>query len=168
MPARVDRIADPFATTGRGDIRKILACRRALLLELVQYICSRLFQEWSPLLAHLDRVDEFNATRDVWHVTDYVQRRALTPSPLEIEAECLGQLQLRYSQIVLGSNQLRNLAVQLHVCLQHVEPWNSARLKPILLVLQLSFQKTHVFFVHTDELTIDDDLVELRFHRGDQ
>src|ERR1051326_3105251 len=136
MKARIDRIADPFAATCGGDIRKILACRCAHLLELVQHICPRLFQEWSPLFAHLDRVGEFNGAWDVWHVTNYVQRRAVTTSPFEIEAERLGQLQLRYSQIVLGGNQLRNLVVQLHVCLQHVEPWNCSRFKPVLLVLQ--------------------------------
>src|SRR5438034_10671858 len=109
MKARVDRIADPFAAAGRGDIGKPLACRCADLLELVQYICPRLFQEWSPLFAHLDRVGQFDAARVIWHVTDYVQRRALATSPLKIEAERLGKLQLRYSQVVLGSNQLRNL-----------------------------------------------------------
>src|SRR5204862_6039745 len=72
------------------------------------------------------------------------------------------------SQVVLGSNQLRNLVVQLHIRLQHVGPWNCSRFEPVLLVLQLSFQKMHVLLVHTDELAINNDLVELRFHRSDQ
>ena len=91
-----------------------------------------------------------------------------TTSSLEIEAKSLGQLQLRYSQVVLGSNQLRNLIVQLHLRLQHVEPWNCSCFKPVLLVLQLSFQKMYVFLVHADELAIDDDLVKLRFYRRDE
>src|SRR5205814_5555980 len=115
MPARVDRRADPFAAAGRGDIGKPLARCRAHLLELVQYVCPSLFQECSSLLPHLDRVGEFNGTRDVWHFTNHFQRRALTTSPLEIEAKSFGELQLRYAQVVLLSNQLRNLIVQLHV-----------------------------------------------------
>src|SRR5262249_17045724 len=140
----------------------------AHLLELVQYICPRLFQEWSPLFAHLDRVGEFNGAREVWHVANDLQRRAVTTSPFEIEAERLGQLQLRYAQVVLGSNQLRNLVVQLHVCLQHVETWECSRFKSVLLVFQLSFQKMHVLLVHADELAINNDLIELRFYGGDQ
>src|SRR6266700_1228091 len=168
MPARVDRRADPLAAAGGGDIWKPLARCRAYLLELVQYVCSRLFQKGSPLLPHFDRVGEFNGARDVWHVTNYFQRWALTTSPLEIEAKSFGELQLRYAQVVLRSNQLRNLIVQLHVRLQHVEPWNCSCFKAVLLVLQLSFQKAHVLLVHLHEVAIDDDLVKLRFHRRDQ
>src|SRR5438067_6301071 len=121
MPARVDRIADPFATTGRGDIRKILACRRAHLLELVQYICSRLFQEWSPLLAHLDRVDEFNATRDVWHVTDYFSGGVFPRRRWELEAGRFGRLHFEYWKMVLGVIRLGNLVLQLPVGLRPVD-----------------------------------------------
>ena len=60
------------------------------------------------------------------------------------------------------------MIVQLHVRLQHVEPWNCSRFEPVLLVLQLSFQKTHIFLVHRDEFSIDHDLVELRFDRRNE
>ena len=123
------------------------------------------FRNARRCFAHLDRVDEFDTARDVRHVTNYFQRRSVTKSSLEVETERLGQLQLRYAQVVLGSNQLRNLIVQLHVRLQHVEPWNCSRFKPVLLILQLSFQKVDVFLVHADEVTVDDDLVKLGFYR---
>src|SRR5215468_7041827 len=168
MPARVDRRADPFAAAGRGKSGKILTCCSAHLLELVQYVCPTLFKERSSLLPHFDGVGEFNRTRDVWHVTNHFQRRAVRTSPLEIQAKSLGQLQLRYAQVVLGSNQLRNLIVQLYVRLQHVEPWDSSCFKPVLLVLQLCFQKTYVFLVHLHELAIDDDLVKLGFYGRDE
>src|SRR5262249_60491092 len=108
MQGGVDRIADPFAATGRGDTGKPLAGCRAHLLKLVQHVGSRLLQERSPLFAQFDCVGEFNGARDVWHVTNYFQRWAFTASSLEVEAEGLCQLQLRYPQVVLGSNQLRN------------------------------------------------------------
>ena len=57
---------------------------------------------------------------------------------------------------------------ELHVRLQHVEPWNCSCFKAVLLVFQLSFQKVDVFLVHADEIAVDDDLVKLRFHRRDQ
>src|SRR2546430_9942558 len=168
MPARVDWVADPFAAASCADIRQPLACRRAHLLELVQNVGARLLQKWSPLFAQLDRVGEFDAARDVRHLTNYFQRRALTQPSLEIEAKGLAQLQLRYSQIVLGGNQLRDLVVQLYIRLQHIEPWNGSGLEPGLLVSQLSFQKMHVLLVHADELTVNNDLVKLSFHRRDK
>jgi hypothetical protein len=58
--------------------------------------------------------------------------------------------------------------VQLHVRLQHVEPWNCSCFKAVLLVFQLSFQKVDVFLVHLHEVAIDDDLVKLGFHSGNQ
>src|SRR4051812_5134069 len=97
MPARVDRGADPFAATGGGDVGKPLACCRAHLLKLVQYVCPRLFQECSSLLSHFDCVSEFNRAGDVWHVTNHFQWGGITTSPLEVEAKSLGQLQLRYA-----------------------------------------------------------------------
>src|SRR5436309_1743093 len=97
MPARVDRIADPFAAPGRGNIGKPLACRRAHLLELVQYVGARLFEEGSPLLSHLNRIGQANWSRDVWHFTYHFQGRIFTASWLEVQTESLGQLQLRYS-----------------------------------------------------------------------
>src|SRR6478752_1761922 len=168
MPARVDRRADPFAATGRGDIGKPLPCCRAHLLELVEYVCARLFQEWSSLLPHFDRVGEFDGAGDVRHVTNDFKRRAVAASSLEVEAERFCQLQLRYSQVVLGSNELRNLIAELHLRLQHVEPRNCSCFKSVLLVLQLSSQKIYVFLVHLHEVAIDDDLVKLRLHRRDQ
>ena len=69
MPARVDRIADPFAATGRGDIGKILACCRAHLLKLVQDICPRLLEKRTPLFSHLDRIGQRDAAGVVWHFT---------------------------------------------------------------------------------------------------
>ena len=39
-------------------VGKPLACCRAYLLELVQYVCPRLFEKRSPLLSHLDRVGQ--------------------------------------------------------------------------------------------------------------
>ena len=104
----------------------------------------------------------------MYGIPNHFQWRAITTSPLEIEAESFRQLQLRYAQVVLGSNQLRDLIVQLHVRLQHVEPWNCSRFKPVLLVFQLSFQKTHVFLVHLHQVAIDDDLVKLGFYCGDE
>src|SRR6188472_1775408 len=168
MPARVDWRAHPFAPAGGGDVGKPLACCGAHLLELVQYVCSSLFQERSPLLTHFDCVSEFNGAGDEWHVTNHIQRRSVTASPLEIETKSFGELQLRYAQVVLGSNQLRNLIVQLHVRLQHVEPGHCSRFEPVLLIFQLGFQKPDVFLVHADEVAIDDDLVKLSFHDGDQ
>src|SRR6188472_509179 len=168
MPARVDWRAHPFAPAGGGDVGKPLACCGAHLLELVQYVCSSLFQERSPLLTHFDCVSEFNGAGDEWHVTNHIQRRSVTASPLEIETKSFGELQLRYAQVVLGSNQLRNLIVQLHVRLQHVKAWNCSRFEPVLLIFQLSFQKPNVFLVHANEVTIDDYLVKLSFHNGDQ
>src|SRR5215831_7205278 len=168
MPAGVDRIADPFATAGRGDIGEPLARCRAHLLKLVQGIGSRLFEKWPPLFSHFDCIGEVNGARVVWHFTDHFQWRAFAASWLKVDTERLCQLQLRYSQVVLGSNQLRNLVVQLHVRLQNVEPWNCSCFEPVLLVLQLSFQKTHVFLVHFHKLAIDYDLVKLRFHRRDE
>src|SRR4029077_13022420 len=152
----------------RGDIGEILTCRRAHLLELVQYVCSRLFQEWSPLFSHFDCIGEVNGARVVWHFANDFQWGAFAASWLKVDTEGLGKLVLCYAQVVLGSNELRNLIAELHLRLQHVKPWNCSRFKPVLLVFQLSFQKVHVFLVHADELAVDDDLVELRFHRGDQ
>src|SRR5215831_10276133 len=124
MEARVVGTADPFATAGRRNSGKILTCCRAHLLELIQCVRPRFFEERSPLLSHLDRIGEFYGAGDVWHVTNHFQWWAVTSSPFEIEAKSFGQLQLRYAQVVLGSNQLRNLIVQLHIRLQHVKPRN--------------------------------------------
>src|SRR4030095_13476681 len=168
MPARVDRIAYPFAAASRGNIGKPLACCSAHLLKLVQYVCPRLFQERSPLLTQLDGVGKFNRTWDVWHVANYLQRRAITTSALEIKSKSFRQLQLRYAQVVLGGNDLWEVIVILHFRLQHVEPWNRSRFKPVLLVFQLRFQKTRIFLVHPYELAVDDDLVKLRFHCCDE
>src|SRR5262245_56599246 len=101
MPARVNRRADPFAATCCRESRKILTGCSAYLLKLIQYICPTLFQERSSLLPHFDGVGEFNRARGVRHVTNYFQRRAFSASPPEIEAKSLGQLQLRYAQVVL-------------------------------------------------------------------
>src|SRR4029077_2645306 len=141
--------------TSRGNIWKPLARCRAHLLKLVQYVCPRLFQERSPLFSHFYRVDEFNGARDVWHVTNHFQGRAVPAWPLEIEAKSFGQLQLRYSQVVLGSDQLRNLIAELHLRLQHVEPWNCSCFEAVLLVFQLSFQKMYVLIVHLHAVAIE-------------
>src|SRR5689334_5930090 len=95
MKARVDRVADPFAATGRGDIRKILARCCAHLLELVQYVGSRLFQKRSPLLPHFYRICEFDAAGVVWHFADNFQRRVFTLSWLKVDPKGLSQLQFR-------------------------------------------------------------------------
>jgi hypothetical protein len=75
------------------------------LLKLVQDICPGLFEKRSPLLSHLDRIGQVNRARDVWHFAYYFQGRIFTPSWLEVQTESLGQLQLRYSQIVLSRNE---------------------------------------------------------------
>src|SRR5437762_12979077 len=111
MPARVDRRADPFAATGRSDIGKPLACCRAHLLELVQCVCARLFEEGPPLLSKLDRLSQRDGPRYVRHLTYHFQGRIFTASWLEVQTEGFGQLQLRYSQVVLRRNKVRKLIV---------------------------------------------------------
>src|SRR5205814_6713446 len=122
----------------------------------------------APLFSQFDRIGQLDGARKVGHLTYHFQRRVFTASWLEVQTECLGQLQIRYSQVILGSNEVGKLIVQLHVCLQHVETWNCSCFKPVLLILHLGIQKTYVLLVYLHELAIDDDLVKLRFHRGDQ
>src|SRR5206468_10680936 len=70
--------------------------------------------------------------------------------------------------IILRGDQLRNLIVQRHLSLQHVEAWNCSRFEAVLLVFQLTLQQVHGLFLHFDKLSIDHDLVELRFHSREQ
>src|SRR5438477_7017811 len=56
------------------------------------------------------------------------------------------------------------LVVVRHFRLQHVKPWNCSRFETILLVLQLTLQQLYGLLLHLNQLSIDHDLVELRFH----
>src|SRR5215471_19939014 len=129
MPTGVDRRTDPFSAAGRGHCRKVLTCCCAHLLKLVQHIGSRLFEKWAPLFSHLDSVSELNGAGEVRHFTDCFQWRFLTAHWLEVQAERLRQRQLRYSQVILGSNEQRKLIVICHLRLQHVETRNCSGFK---------------------------------------
>src|SRR4029077_2233556 len=69
VPAGILGGTNTFGAARCGDIGKPLACCCAYLLELVQYVCPRLFEKRPPLLSHLDRVGQVNGSRDVWHFT---------------------------------------------------------------------------------------------------
>src|SRR5262249_42388241 len=133
MPTGVDRRVDPFTAAGSSDIGKPLARCCAHLLELVQHVCPCLFEKWAPLFSQLDRLSEVDRAWDVRHFTEYFQWRLFTAHWLKVKAERFGQRQLRYSQVILGSNELRQLIVICHFRLEHVEPRDCACFKTVLL-----------------------------------
>ncbi len=112
------------------------------MLELVQNICPRLFEKRAPLLSELDRIDQRYVARDVGHFADNFQRRIFPAQRIEIEADGLGQLQLRDSIVVLRGDQLRNLIVESDFRLQDIEPRNRSRFEAVLLILQLALQQS--------------------------
>src|SRR5262245_11450708 len=105
MPARTNRRADPLSAASSGDRGEVLTCCRAHLLKLVQDVGPRLFEKWPPLFPHLDGIGEGNDADVVRHFTDYLYWRLFTAHRLKVKTKCLGQLQLRYSQVVLCSNE---------------------------------------------------------------
>ena len=105
MPTRIRRRADPFASSSRIDGWKKLTQCHVHLLDLVQNICPRLFEKRTPLFSQLNRIDQRDAARDVWHFTDNFQRRVFTAQRVKIESDGLGQLQLCDPIIVLRGDQ---------------------------------------------------------------
>src|SRR5215467_7684610 len=135
MPRRVDRRTDPLSATAGGDRGQVLTGCRTHLLKLIQNVGSRLLEKRPPLFSHLDGVRKLNCSRDVWHFTDYVQWRFFTAHGLKVQPQGFRERELRYSQVILGSNKQRKLIVIRYLCLEHVEPRNCSRFKTILLVL---------------------------------
>src|SRR5205807_9966772 len=97
--------AHPFAAPRCGDGWEPLTSCRAQLLSLVQDVCPRLLEKWAPFFSQLDCVRQRDGARVVGHFTYYFQRRVFTASWLKIEAQCLGQSDLRDPIVILRSDQ---------------------------------------------------------------
>jgi hypothetical protein len=98
---------------------------------------------------------------------DRFQRRAVTAARIEIEPERFRELELRDAVIVLGRDQERILVRKRHLRLEDVEAGHRAGLESILLILKLALEEVDRFFLHVDQLAIQEDLVELLFYRRD-
>src|SRR5437588_6557480 len=85
---------------------------------------------------------------------------------VKVEPKGFGQLQDRDSVIVSSGDQLRNLIEKLHLSLKDIETRHGSGLETVLLVFQLTLQKSNRFLLHDDQLAIYYHLVELRLYRG--
>src|SRR6478609_8040306 len=103
----------------------------------------------------------------VFQLSHGLQRRAFAARGIEIEAECFCELKLRDLVIILGGDENRILVGERDLRLQNVESRHRARIKAVLLILQLALQKFDRLLLHTDERAIEQNLVELLFRRRD-
>src|SRR6202011_68656 len=86
---------------------------------------------------------------------------------IEIEPERFGQDQLRDAEIISRGDQLRDLIGKRDLGLEDVESRNGPGFETVLLILQLAFQQLDLLLLHADERFVEDNLIVLRLHRGD-
>jgi hypothetical protein len=72
---------------------------------LIQDVCPRLLEKGTPHLSKLDRIGQRDTSRDVRHFAYHFQRWIFAAPWLEIEAQRLGQSDLRDTIIILRRNQ---------------------------------------------------------------
>src|SRR5436190_1267807 len=104
----------------------------------------------------------------VFQFSDRLQRRAFRTSGIEIETQRFRELKLRDAVLVLGGDQNRVLVRERDLRLQNVEARNRARLKSVLLILQLALQEFDGLLLHADERAIEKNLIELLLGRRDR
>ena len=151
----------------RTDLWKIAGARNAHLLRVAQDDGLLLLEERPAFLRQFDRLHQGNMTRMILQLAHRFQGRAITPAGIEIEAEGFRELKLRDPIIILRADQERILVGKGDLRLEDVEPRDGTGLEPVLLILQLALEEVHRFFLHQDQLAIQQDLVKLLAHRGD-